>query len=46
MILDLSSGPEVTKLISGSTRLSIKLKLLINDEIAQIEISGLDHQSL
>ena len=36
-------GPEVIKLFSCSTQLSLKFKLLISDKI---EISGLDHQSL
>ena len=33
---ELCSGPEVIKLFSCSTQLSMKFKLLINAEIAQI----------
>ena len=35
--MHLTPDPEVIKLLSCSTRLSIKLKLLINDKIAQIK---------
>ena len=42
----LSAGPEVIKLFSCSTQLSMDFKLLINTEIANLmEISVFNHQS-